>query len=125
MTSDSKYLRESRKYKIGTIHEIASGKFEIIDRYLAEDGHIMLKYKMLETGEVIDNREVNVASNLYKFRMKRKMDLLKGEATFEDLVGITPEHSYKAIMEELKAINEQLRLLSIKQADMLKMLEEK
>jgi hypothetical protein len=59
-------LGESRKYANGTIHENASGKFMIKDRFMDDDGVIMLEIEWLsgdKVGQIETNKEVNISSN--------------------------------------------------------------
>ncbi|PEA53425.1 hypothetical protein CON64_18445 [Bacillus pseudomycoides] len=118
-------LRKSRKFYVGSVHEIASGKFEIIDRYLGEDDYVWLKYKMLDSGEVIENREVNVNSNLYKFRQKKKV-----EAFDEEFPELADSQNFgniefnKKVMESVDSITKQLTTLMLQQTLMMEEIRE-
>lgn len=105
-------LPPTKKYAVGTIHEMVGGEFQIIDRWLGEDGFVMLKYTFTETGAVEENKEVNVASALAKY--KKKVELEKSK----DL-----PNEIKAVREELRAVQEQLRVLILQQATILQKLE--
>ncbi|PEJ59052.1 hypothetical protein CN692_06120 [Bacillus sp. AFS002410] len=60
-------IKPSRKYATGTIHETASGKFKVLDRYL-QDGVIMIKLQWLKSDIIEENKEVNVSASIYKFQ---------------------------------------------------------
>jgi hypothetical protein len=67
-------LGKTRKYKSGSVHENASGKFMILDRYLGDDGRAWLKYQWLngtKEGQIEDNKEENINASMYKFRVSR------------------------------------------------------
>jgi hypothetical protein len=66
-------LGTTRKYADGTIHENASGRFVILDRYL-EDDTIMLKFKWLDgdnEGQIDTNKEKNISASIHKFQVSR------------------------------------------------------
>ncbi|WP_129691127.1 hypothetical protein [Gottfriedia acidiceleris] len=66
-------IKPSRKYANGTVHETASGKFKVLDRYL-KDGVIMIKLQWLESNVIEENKEVNVSASIYKFQKSRGMN---------------------------------------------------
>lgn len=90
-------LRKSRKYYVSSVHEIASGRLEILDRYIGEDKQVWLKYTMIDTNEVSENREVNINSSIYKFLRKQM-----AQAFEEDNRELFDQNaSYKLVLEEL------------------------
>lgn len=118
-------LRKSRKYFKGAVHEIASGKFEIINRYLGEDGYVWLKYKMLNSEEVIDNREVNVNANIYKFCQKKKVEAFEKEyPELSNLSNIKNIEFNKKVMESIDSITKQLTTLMLQQTLVMEELRE-
>lgn len=72
-------LGKTRKYFNGSTHEVASGKFKIVDRYLNyTTGKVYLKYEWISgdrKGIVESNKEENINASLYKFRQSRGIDL--------------------------------------------------
>jgi uncharacterized coiled-coil protein SlyX len=65
-------IKPSKKYANGTIHENASGKFQVLDRFLDEDGKtIIIKIQWIETGTVEVNKEVNISASIWKFQKSR------------------------------------------------------
>lgn len=67
-------LRVSRKYATGTIHETATGKFVILDRFKNEEGEITLEFQWLSgeyEGKVDHNKEVNINATIHKFQVSR------------------------------------------------------
>jgi len=107
-----KELPPTKKYAVGTVHEMVGGEFQIIDRWLGEDGFVMLKYIFPETGLLEENREVNIASALAKY--KKKLELEKSKDIPNEL---------KAVKEELRAVQEQMRVLILQQVTILQKLE--
>jgi uncharacterized coiled-coil protein SlyX len=72
-------LGKSRKYYTGATHENASGKFQILDRYLGDDEKPWLKFQWLsgdKEGEIEENKEENINASLYKFRVSRGMQVV-------------------------------------------------
>lgn len=64
----------SRKYQMGAIHELATGKFEITDRFKDKNGNVMLEYKWItgdKTDRVETNKETNLNASLHKYRISR------------------------------------------------------
>ncbi|MFF2878368.1 hypothetical protein ACFVR2_18815 [Gottfriedia sp. NPDC057991] len=73
-------IGKSKKYANNSIHENASGTFIILDRYKKDDD-IMLKFEWLSgenTGQVDENKEVNINSSIHKFQVSR------GNVTIQD-----------------------------------------
>ena len=67
-------LGKTRKFKNGSVHETASGKLMIVDRYLSEDGKVWLRYQWLSgenEGKTEENKEENINASLYKFKISR------------------------------------------------------
>jgi hypothetical protein len=60
-----KPARGSKKYSKGSVHEIAGGRIRILERYLNEDDEVMLQYQYIDTGDIKDNKEVNVSSSIH------------------------------------------------------------
>lgn len=71
--ANRKGLGTSKKYANGTIHETATGKFMVLDRYAEEDDEKnipMLEYQWIsgdKEGKVEQNREMNMAASIHKF----------------------------------------------------------
>lgn len=107
-----KELPPTKKYAIGSVHENVNGEFQILERWLGEDGFVMLKYEYTDSGIVEENREVNVASALAKFRKKKELEDSK-----------TSAGEIGEVWRELQNISETLRLLTIQQATILQKLE--
>ncbi|ENQ3106423.1 hypothetical protein ACEOWJ_002448 [Bacillus cereus] len=113
-------LRKSRKYYASSVHEIASGRLEILDRYIGEDKQVWLKYKMIDTGEISENREVNINSSIYKFRRKQM-----AQAFEEDNPELFDQNaSYKRVLEELDNVSKQLTTLLYNQTLLMQGIQE-
>ncbi|WP_242225021.1 hypothetical protein [Bacillus cereus group sp. BfR-BA-01380] len=113
-------LRKSRKYYVSSVHEIASVRLEILDRYIGEDKQVWLKYKMIDTGEISENREVNINSSIYKFRRKQM-----AQAFEEDNPELFDQNaSYKRVLEELDNVSKQLTTLLYNQTLLMQEIRE-
>jgi hypothetical protein len=67
-------LGKSKKYANGSTHENASGSFQVLDRYLSQEGIVMLKIEWLtgdKAGQVEENREENINASIYKYEQSR------------------------------------------------------
>lgn len=75
--ANRKGLGISKKYAKGTVHETATGRFTILDRYADEDDDKsipMLEYQWIsgeKDGQVETNREMNIAASIHKFLASR------------------------------------------------------
>ncbi|KRE33412.1 hypothetical protein [Paenibacillus sp. Soil724D2] len=75
--ANRKGLGVSKKYANGTIHETATGKFMVIDRFADEDDDsntAMLEFQWIsgeKEGKTEINRESNMAANIHKFQTSR------------------------------------------------------
>lgn len=67
MSKKQEGIKPSRKYANGTIHENASGRFTVLDRFLGKDGIIYMKIQWLSTGKIETNKEVNISASIWKF----------------------------------------------------------
>ena len=108
-------LRPSKKYAVGTTHELLSGEMEIIDRFLGDDGFAMLRYKMLETGEIEENKEVNIASNIAKARKKEQAQA-NAQANQWSGAQSFDASQLQAWREEWREVKDNLKLLAIQTA---------
>jgi hypothetical protein len=63
-------IKPSRKFAKGVIHETASGKFMVLERFL-KDTVLMIKIQWLDTGVIEENKEVNLSASIYKFQKSR------------------------------------------------------
>lgn len=67
-------LGVSKKFTVGSIHESASGTFNILERYAGDEGQAWLKIEWLsggKAGQIEDNKEVNVNASIHKFQVSR------------------------------------------------------
>lgn len=90
-------IRPSKKYANGTIHENASGRFQILDRFLGKDGIIYMKIQWLSTGQLETNKEVNISASIWKF--EKAHGKLKPVEEKEPLPAITPADTYEKLCE--------------------------
>jgi hypothetical protein len=98
-------LGKTRKYKQGTIHENASGKFMIIERFMGEDNRPWLKYQWLSglnEGKIEENKEENINASLYKFRMSRG---LKDPIELKPHEIVTPMDNHEKILELIEKMD--------------------
>jgi hypothetical protein len=81
--ANRKGLGASKKFTKGTIHENASGRFMILDRFADEDGSTpMLEFQWLSNdkeGQTEINKEINVNSSIHKFQVSRGRPTVVGE----------------------------------------------
>lgn len=90
--ANRKGLGVSKKYAKGMVHETATGRFVILDRYADEDDEKsipMLEYKWLtgdREGKVETNREMNIAASIHKYLASRGRPTIMSESpkTIED-----------------------------------------
>lgn len=99
-------LGKSKKYANGSVHENASGTFQIIDRYLSSEGIVMLKVEWLtgeKAGQQEENREENINASIYKYEQSR------------GLLGTIIENKEVVTMKDLQAelneVKEELKLV--------------
>lgn len=116
-------LKPTKKYAIGTKHELLSGEIEIIDRYLGDDGYAMLKYKFLESGDIEENKEANIASNIAKSKKKKAYEKLQSENQIPAYSINDLKEDIRGVQEELKGLKEILTLITIQQATILQRFE--
>ncbi|WP_218160783.1 hypothetical protein [Bacillus sp. 491mf] len=91
-----------------------------MDRYIGEDKQVWLKYKMIDTGEISENREVNINSNIYKFCRKQM-----AQAFEEDNPELFDQNaSYKRVLEELDNVSKQLTTLLYNQTLLMQEIQE-
>jgi hypothetical protein len=67
-------LGKSKKYANGSIHENATGQFQVVDRFLSNEGIVMLKIEWLtgeKAGQFEENREENINASIYKYEQSR------------------------------------------------------
>jgi hypothetical protein len=98
-------LGKTRKYKNGSIHENASGKFMILDRYQGEDGKAWLKYQWLNgmsEGKVEENKEENINASLYKFKVSRG---IKESIEMDDSEVVTPNQIFQLVEDNNRILN--------------------
>jgi uncharacterized coiled-coil protein SlyX len=123
----------SRKYPKGAVHELATGKFEILDRY-KEDNRTLLEYKWLtgeKAGQVEINKEININASLHKFRVSRNrptiqpfepsvekidqvLEIVKSNQTYLDELDHQIKHMnvvIEAQQEVIKKMDDQIRRL--------------
>ena len=91
-----------------------------MDRYIGEDKQVWLKYKMVDNGEISENREVNINSSIYKFRRKQM-----AQAFEEDNPELFDQNaSYKRVLEELHNVSKQSTTLLYNQTLLMKEIQE-
>ncbi|WP_066303949.1 hypothetical protein [Bacillus sp. FJAT-29814] len=90
-------IKPSKKFANGTIHENASGRFQILDRFL-ENNVIMLKYQWLHSGEIEVNKEVNINASLWKFQKSR--GLIDSPEYTPHIDAVTPADNHE-LLEQL------------------------
>jgi hypothetical protein len=88
--ANRKGLGVSKKYTKGSVHETASGRFTILDRYADEDDDKnipMLEYQWLsgdKEGQVETNREMNISASIHKFQTSRGIPTIQAEPKMID-----------------------------------------
>jgi signal transduction histidine kinase len=117
-------IKPSRKYANGTFHENASGRFQILDRFLGKDGIIYLKIQWVATGQIETNKEVNISASIWKYeKASGKVkpaedkpplpevtlsDILEKVETLEEYLHEAHENR-KAYQELLKSMHEEIK----------------
>jgi hypothetical protein len=116
-------LGKSRKYANGSIHENATGKFQVLDRYLSDEGIVMLKLQWLsgdKEGEIEDNKEENMNASIYKYEQSRgligKIEENKDVVTLGDIYEIVVENQriLKWYEEDRRAVTNILEVMENK-----------
>lgn len=83
--ANRKGLGVSKKYANGTIHETATGKFIVLDRFVEEDdenSNAILEFQWMSgdrEGKIETNREMNIAANIHKFQTSRGIPTVASE----------------------------------------------
>lgn len=131
-------LGKSKKYANGSIHENASGTFQILDRYLSPEGVVMLKIEWLtgsNAGQIEDNKEENVNASIYKYEQSRgllgSIEENKDVVTLKDIYDLLEdmhrinkiyEEDRRAIVNERKLMEEKLHAQTTLISDIAKQL---
>lgn len=102
--ANRKGLGVSKKYANGTVHETATGRFVVLDRFADEDDEKnipMLEFQWLSgerEGKVETNREMNMAASIHKFQTSRgkptvwtESKMIDEEITFVEKIDLTFE----------------------------------
>jgi hypothetical protein len=102
MTDKQEGIKPSKKYANGTFHENASGRFQILDRFLGKDGVIYLKIQWVVTGQIETNKEVNVSASIWKYEKAR------GKVNPPEEKPPIPEVTFSDILEKIETLEEYL-----------------
>lgn len=115
-------LGKSRKYATGSVHENATGKFQILDRFL-EDGVVMQRFQWLtgeKEGQIEENKEENMNASIYKYEQSRGLlgaiEENKEVVTLQDIYSFTKE-CYRILRwyeEDRNAVQKNLELMEEK-----------
>ncbi|WP_075980704.1 hypothetical protein [Bacillus massilinigeriensis] len=102
MAEKQEGIKPSKKYANGTFHENASGRFQILDRFLGKDGIIYLKIQWVNTGQIETNKEVNISASIWKYEKAR------GKIKPVEEKPPLPEVSLSDILERIETLEEYL-----------------
>lgn len=120
--ANRKGLGVSKKYANGTIHETATGKFIVLDRFAEEDDDKntpMLEFQWTsgeKEGKIEVNREMNMAASIHKFQTSRgKPTIVSEPQRIEHNVPFMEkiDASYEMTLNTQKGLNEALNKLDM------------
>ncbi|WP_147534569.1 hypothetical protein [Bacillus marasmi] len=102
MVEKQEGIKPSKKYANGTFHENASGRFQILDRFLGKDGVVYLKIQWVATGQIETNKEVNISASIWKY--EKATGKIKSVETKPPL----PEVTLSDLLEKIETLEEYL-----------------